>query len=134
MKNTMHGNRVLLKFGGKVVGDGVQSVDPADDFGLQDVDGLGNPEAVELVPGKVVHTITLSKFFVYNKRLIDTGFVPTSEQYLMPPEFEVEILDRVSGETVELYTQCKLASYARSYGKHVISVENATIRSLHKEV
>lgn len=132
MKNTMTGNRVLLKLGGKTIGGGTQSVDFSDDFGLQDVDGLGSPETKELVPGKLMHSISLSRFFIYNKKLVDLGFAPNSDEVLTAGDLEVEVIDNVSGETLELYTGCKVASGTRSYSKHAITVESAQIRALHK--
>lgn len=132
MKNTMTGNRALLKIHGEVVGMGVQSANISDDFGLQDVDGLGDPETKEFVAGKVSHTVTLSTYFIYNKKLTDLGFVPKSDSYLISEEMEIEIQDKISGETLELYVGCKAASHERRYDKHAITGENATFRARHK--
>lgn len=125
---------MLLKIKGQVVGSGVQNVDFQDDFGLQDVDGLGNPETQELVVGKISHTINLSTYRASGKHLIALGFVPTTDEWLTAGELEVEVIDRVTGETQELYIGCKAASHSRSYQKHVISGENCTLRALHKSV
>lgn len=132
MQNTMSGNRVLLKLAGKTIGGGVQNVNFSDDHGLQDVDGLGSPETQELVPGKLTHTISLSSFFIYNKKLTDLGFVPTSDEVLTAGGLEIEVIDNVSGETLELYTGAKVASYSRQYSKHALSGMDATFRALHK--
>jgi len=132
MKNTMTGNRALLKIKGQVVGSGVQNADFQDDLGLQDVDGLGSPFTQELVTGKVSYSINLSTYFIYNKKLIDLGFVPTSDDVLTSGELEIELIDNVTGETLELYTGCKAANHSRQYGKHVISGESATFRALRK--
>lgn len=133
MKDTMTGNRVLLKLKGDVIGGGIcQNVNVNDDLGLQDVDGLGDPETLEFVTGKVSHTISLSRYFVYNKKLDDLGFVPKSEEYLSSGELEIEIIDKVSLQTVELYVGCKAASHSRSYGKHQISGEDVSFRARHK--
>lgn len=135
MLNNLHGNRALLKVNGNLMASGtVQNVRATDDFGIQDVDGLGEAEAVELVPGKVTHTISFERFFVYNKNLRALGFVPSSDQYLLPPNLDIEIIDKVSGETVEHYTGGLVATHGRSIGKHVLSVEDVTVRCRHKEV
>jgi hypothetical protein len=99
---------------------------------LQDVDGLGSPETQELVPGKLGHSISLSRYFIYNKKLTDLGLVPGSDEVLTSGALEIEVIDNVAGQTLELYTGCKAASHSRSYGKHVVSGENATFRALHK--
>lgn len=135
MKNTMTGNRALLKIRGETVGAGIcGSANFSDDFGLQDIDGLGQAESSELVIGKVSHSFSLSKFFVYNQKLIDLGYVPNSTEYLTSGALEIEILDNISGQTLEHYVGCKAASCGRSYGKHSPVVEDASFRAIHKIV
>ena len=131
--NIMTGNRALVKLRGETIGAGiVQNVNVSDDFGLQDIDGLGQAESVELVVGKVSHNINLSKFFIYNKKLRDLGIAPSSKEYLTSGEIDIEIIDNISQLTIEHYTQCKLASSSRSYGKHAPSSEEAVFRAIHK--
>jgi len=132
LKETITGNRVLLRIAGKTVGAGVQNVDFQDDFGLQDVDGLGDPETQELVVGAVRHTINLSTYRVSSKDLVALGFVPASTDWLTSGALEIEVLDKITGATQELYTGCKCASHSRSYAKHTVSGESATFRALHK--
>lgn len=135
MKNTMTGNRALLKINGTAIGAGIiQSANVSDDLGMQRISGLGNAEAVELVPGEVTHTITMNKFFVYNQKLVDLGYLPNSKTYLTSGEMDIEIIDNVSGQTLEHYTGCKIASSGRDYGKHAPTSEQATFFALHKEV
>lgn len=134
MQNTLTGNRVLLKIKGQVVGDGVQSVSIQDDFGLQRVDGLGDPETQELVVGAVTHTITLQTFRASGVSLITQGFVPNSNEWLTAGTLEIEVIDKITGETQELYVGCKASSYSRDYNKHVISGCNATFFAMHKSV
>jgi hypothetical protein len=132
MKNTMTGNRALLKIKGVTVGSGVQSADFQDDFGLQDVDGLGSPETQELVVGKVSYSVSISSYFIYNKNLIALGFVPETNDILTSGELEIEIIDNVTGTTLEHYVGCKAASHSRNYGKHGIAGQNASFRALTK--
>lgn len=132
MKDTLTGNRVLLKIRGQVVGAGVQNVDVQDNFGLQDVDGLGSPFTQELVVGKITHSISLSNYRVSGKALDKLGFVPADDDWMTGGEMEIEVIDKISGETQELYLGCKAESHSRSYAKHVISGENATFRALKK--
>lgn len=133
--NSMTGNRALLKIGGQIIGMGyVQNVNISDDYGIQDIDGLGSAESMELVPGKVSHTISMSQFFVYNKKLTDLGIAPTSKQYLTSGELDISIVDQVSLEPIETYSGCKMTSSSRSYGKHAPSTAEATFRALSKIV
>lgn len=133
MKGTMTGNRAIFKIKGQTVG-AAQNVSCSDDFGLQDIDELGNPESVELVVGKIGHTISGEKYFVNADTLRTLGIVPSSEQWLTAGDLEVEIIDTVTGTTLELYTGCKFASHSRNYTKHTVVGESFTIRSLHKAV
>lgn len=131
MKDTMTGNRALFKINGEVIGL-AQSVEVSDDFGLQDVDGLGTPETLELVAGKFTHNISGSRYMVSGKTLRKLGFVPTDSEWLTAPEFEIEIQDNVTFETLEHYTGCKFATHSRSYAKHSITGENFSIRARKK--
>lgn len=133
MKGTMTGNRALLKIKGTAVAAGiVQSANVSDDFGTQRISGLGTPEAVELVPGEVSHTITMNKFFVYNQKLKDLGYLPDSKEYLTSGELDIEIIDNITGATLEHYTGCKAANAGRDYSKHGPSTESITFMAIHK--
>lgn len=129
--NTMTGNRALFKIAGQVIGM-AQNVTFNDDAGLQDVDGLGNHESVEFVTGKVAYSISGDRYFVSNQMLNRVGLVPGSDEWLTAPELEIEVIDKVNGATLELYTGCKFASHSRTYGKHTICGENFALRALHK--
>ena len=129
--HTMTGNRAIFKIAGQVIGI-AQNVTFNDDAGLQDVSGIGNHESVELVTGHVSYSISGDRYFVSGKMLNKLGLVPTSDEWLTAPELEVEVIDKVSEETLELYTGCKFGTHSRTYNKHTISGENFTIRALHK--
>lgn len=133
IKNTATGNRALFKIRGETIG-AAQNVSCSDDFGLQDVDGLGDVEATEMVVGKITHNISGSNYFIAADTLRKLGFVPTAEEWLTAPEFEIEIVDKVTGETIELYTGCKFATHSREYNKNTITGQSWSCRSLHKEV
>jgi hypothetical protein len=132
MKNTMTGNRALFKVDGQIVGSGVQNVDFNDDHGLQDVDGIGSAFTQELVPGKASYSITLSQYFISGKNLIASGIVPDAKELLTSGLLEIELIDNVTGATLEHYTGARTATHSRQYGKHAISGENATFRAMNK--
>ena len=135
LKNVMTGNMALLKINGVTFGGGiVGNANVSDDLGLQDIDGIGQAESVELVTGAVKHTFSLSKFFVVGKTLASLGYLPGSNDYLTSGALEVEILSNIDGTTLEHYTGVKLASSSRSYGKHAPATEDAQFRALHKVV
>lgn len=134
MKNTMTGNRALLKIKGEIVGSGVQSAQFQDDFSLQDVDGLGSPFTQELVPGKVTYTINLTSYFISNQKLTDLGMVPNGTDLLTSGDLDIEVIDNITQKTIEHYQGCKANNHSRNYDKHAISGQNATFRALRKIV
>lgn len=129
--NTMTGNRVLFKIGGQVIGL-AQNVEISDDFGMQRVDGLGSPEALEFVPGMFSHNISGSRYQVSGKNLLQLGFVPEFDDWLTSPEFEIEIQDSVTFQTVEQYTGCKFATHSRSYAKGNVIGESFSVQARKK--
>jgi hypothetical protein len=133
MKDTMTGNRAIFKIAGNVIGV-AQNVEVSDDFGLQEVDGLGSLEVQEYVPGKLTHRISGSSYFVANQSLRQQNMVPTSEDWMSSPEFEVEIQDSITNTTIENYVGCKFASHSRTYAKHQIAGQSFQIYARHKAV
>ena len=131
--NVMTGNRVILKINGAAVGFGVQNVDFQDSFGLQDVDGIGQAESFEMVVGKITHTISLSSYNIAGNDLIKQGFVPTADDWMTAGVVDIEVLDKITGQTIELYTGCRADSHSRSYAKHSLSGQNASFRAIHKQ-
>lgn len=131
MKNTATGNRVLLKIKGETIGV-AQNCSFDDNFDLQDVIGLGDVETQEHVVGHITHQISGEKYFVAADTLRKLGIVPTSEEWLTAPELEAEVIDTVSGTTVELYTGCKFNTHNRRYTAHRITGENFLIKARHK--
>lgn len=133
MKNTATGNRALLKIKGETIGV-VQNISVDDNFDLQSVEGLGDVETQEFVVGLVSHNINGEKYFVSADTLRKLGFVPTSEEWLTAPELELEVIDTVTGTTIELYTGCKFNTHQRRYTAHRITGESFTMRARHKSV
>lgn len=130
--HTATGNRVLLKIKETTIGI-VQNATFDDNFDLQDVTGLGDVETQEHVVGHVTHQISGEKYFVKADTLQKLGFVPTTAEWLTAPELNVEVIDAVSGETVETYTGCKFNTHQRTYTAHRITGERFQIKARHRE-
>ena len=128
---TSTGNRIVFKIGGKVIGL-CQSASISDDPSMQVVDGIGDLEAVEFVPGMLSHRISGDKYFADADTLTSLGFIPKGVAWLVAPEFTVEVIDKVSGLTVESYTGCKFGSHSRRYSKHTITGESFEIMARHQ--
>lgn len=132
VKNTATGNRVILKIKGEAVGT-CQNVSFEDDFNLQEIDGLGDVEVVEHVVGKLTHRISGEKYMVAADTLEKLGFVPNSDAWLTAPELSVEVIDTVSGATIENYTGCKFNTHSRRYTKHQVTGESFQILARHRQ-
>ena len=130
-KNTATGNRVILKLKGEAIGI-CQNVSFEDDFNLQEVDGLGDVEVQEHVVGKLTHRISGEKYIIAADTLEKLNFVPNSDEWLTAPELSVEVVDTVSGTTIENYTGCKFNTHSRRYTKHQVTGENFQILARHR--
>ena len=131
MKNTSTGNRVLLKIKGETIGV-CQSLSVDDNFDLQSIEGLGDVETQEFVVGLLSHSLSGEKYFASSDTLRKLGYVPTSEEWLTAPELEIEVIDTVSGTTIELYTGVKFNTHARRYTSHRVTGESWTAKARHK--
>jgi hypothetical protein len=127
-KTTLTGNIMLIKIGGKEVGR-AQNVTADSDFGLEDVSGIGDVEVQEHVNTKVVHTLTMDKFIINKKTLLELGYVPVSEDVLTMGVLDIEVLTK-DGTLIKKYESCSAANYSLRVAAHAIIGENATWRAL----
>lgn len=127
-KTTLTGNIILIKIGGTEVGR-AQNVTADSDFGLEDVSGIGNVEVQEHVNTKVTHTVTLDKFIINKKTLLELGYVPVSEDVLTKGVLDIEILTK-DGTLIKKYESCSCANYSIRIAAHAIVGENTTFRAL----
>ena len=127
-KTTLTGNLILLKIGGVEIGR-AQNVTADTDYGLEDVSGIGDVEVQEHVNTKITHTITVDKFIINKKTLLELGMVPVSEDVLEMGVIDIEILTK-DGTLIKKYESCSCASYSLRVAAHAIVGENATWRAL----
>jgi len=133
VRNTMTGNRGLIKFDGQTIAL-IQNIRVSDNSNQQSVDGIGDIETQEWVPGLQQYNISGDRYFGAAQDLQKIGIVPGSTAILTAPEFEVEIQDNVTFKTLEHYTGCKFNTHERQYAKHVVSSESFSIVARHKAV
>lgn len=131
-KSTLTGNLCLLKIQAVEIGR-AQSVTADSDFGLEDVSGIGNLEVQEHVNLKVTHTLTIDKFIINKKTLLELGYVPVSEDVLSMDVIDIEILTK-DGTLLKKYMSCSCANYSLRVNAHAIVGENATWRALSAQI
>jgi len=127
-KSTLTGNIIILKIAGAEVGR-AQNATADSDFGLEDVSGIGDVEVQEHVNTKVTHTLTVDKFIINKKTLLELEIVPVSEDVLNMGVFDIEILTK-DGTLIKKYESCSCANYSLRVAAHAIVGENATWRAL----
>jgi len=127
-KTTLTGNLCILKIQGTEIGR-AQNVTADSDFGLEDVSGIGDVEVQEHVNTKVTHTITVDKFIINKKTLLELGWVPVSEDVLRMDVIDIEVLTK-DGTLIKKYESCSCANYSLRVAAHAIIGENATWRAL----
>jgi len=127
-KTTLTGNIILIKIQGQEVGR-AQNVTADSDFGLEDVSGIGDVEVQEHVNTKVVHTLTMDKYIINKRTLLELGFVPVSEDVLTMGVLDIEVLTK-DGTLIKKYESCSAANYSLRVQAHAIIGENATWRAL----
>src|SRR4030042_5038103 len=92
-KTTLTGNLIVIKIQGQEIGR-AQNVTADSDFGLEDVSGIGDVEVQEHVNTKITHTLTMDKFIISKKTLLELGYVPVSEDVLQKGVLDIEILTK----------------------------------------
>lgn len=127
-KSTLTGNIVVIKIGGQEVGR-CQNVTCDSDFGLEDVSGIGDVEVQEHVNTKITHTLTMDKFIINKKTLLELGIVPVSEDVLNMGVLDIEVLTK-DGTLIKKYESCSCANYSLRVSAHAIVGENASWRAL----
>lgn len=133
MSNVLTGNKVNILINGNIIGGGniLQSVGLDTDYGLQDVDGIGTPLTQAHEVGKVVHSITLDKFVISKKNLVNLGYAPDDENLLNSNIIDIEIVND-KGEVEMILKGCSCANHRITITKHAIIGENATFRALRR--
>jgi hypothetical protein len=121
---------------GRVLMDGIevgllQNVRPSDDYGPEPASGIGDIHAQEYVPTMARHTLSVSKLALRKANLYKLGIIPENgEVVLKGYVFDIEIIDKSTGEVVRKYLNCSYASGDIEVTKHAIISYNATFNAL----
>lgn len=152
---TRSGNRIVVLFGGHIVGL-VQSVQLADDYGVQPANRLGSLESVELVPLEANHTINVSLMMLSRDGLYKTGAGKATKSEVLIPHSgvnsdttntnksaiagkELEIVvhainkDGTLGDPLVWYHRCVYSSGNVDVTNNRLTVSNATFRAVHRD-
>lgn len=93
----MTGNRIIVKFGGDVIGM-VQDLRCSDDYGLEPVSGIGDIHIVEYVPTMARHTLHVSQMVLSKGSILaNRGVAKNANDMLKGLVVDFEIWDRGAG-------------------------------------
>jgi hypothetical protein len=131
-QQTLTGNIVLLRIAGEIVGR-AQSADFDDDFGVEQVSGIGDLEPQEHVSMRMTHTCAINKFVISRKSLQQIGTVPVDERILTMGVIDIEVLSK-DNKLIKKIESCTCQNYRLSVNAHAIVGENATWTGLSTTV
>lgn len=141
------GNRIQVLIGGRVVGL-VQSMQCADDYGVQPATKIGSIEAVEIVPLESNHTISVSMMMLSHDTLYQaadgtrlipeggaTGFKGANAA-IQGLEMDIVVRqyagDSDDGKLLVMYRKCVYSSGSIDIQANRIVIASATFRATHR--
>lgn len=124
-QTTHAGHTIRLKVDGKEIGR-AQSVDARASFGQEGQYEIGSIMPQEHVALRYEGSITLDKFSIRKKSLVDLGLARFGIGILNMDVIDIELTDRFTNEIITVYRKCSLNEYSRTHRANAISGENAT--------
>ena len=132
-QNVRSANRVAVVLDGKQVG-AMQSVRFSDDYGLEQVYGIGDIDPVESVPTAARYSISVSNVVLSKKVLRGLGLVPENGAgALQGAVFDIEVYDKDDGTLLRKYGGCSYASGDVDVTKNAIIMNSAQFMALTVE-
>lgn len=124
------GNRVVVKFDGKLVGL-VRGLRASDDFGPEPASGIGDIHVQEYVPTMARHSLSAESIVLKRENLREAGIaLENGDAALDGMVFDIEIFDKDTGALLRKYTGCSPASSESSVNAHQIVMLNVQLNAL----
>jgi hypothetical protein len=118
-------NRVAVVLDGKQVG-AMQSVRFSDDYGVEQVYGIGDIEPVESVPTAARYSISVSNVVLRSSSLRAKGLVPENGAGALTGQvFDIEVYDKDTGELLRKYGGATYSSGSVDVTKNAILMSDA---------
>lgn len=123
---TVHaGHTIRLKIDGQEIGR-AQSVDARQSFGQEGQYEIGSNMPQEHVALRYEGSVTLDKYKIRKKSLVDLGLAKYGKGILNMDVIDIEITDKYTGDIINVYRGCSLNEQSQSHRANAISGENAT--------
>jgi len=123
------GNQIVVMISNKPVGL-LQNMTASEDYAPEPASGVGDPRVVEYVPTMQRISLACDSMSLKKDSLFSVGVFPADIQsYMASNPFTVQIIDKITGQTIRQYDGCLFASGTVSVRKHTIVAHNCTILS-----
>ncbi len=123
---TVHnGNTILIKYKGNAIGR-AQGLDARRSFGTEGVYEIGSIMPQEHVHNRYEGSFTLERYLVRKKDMVKLGIAALGEKILDIGELDFEVIDKITQQTVRVYSGCTCADHSENFRVGAISGENAT--------
>lgn len=123
-------NRIAILLDGRQVG-ALQSVRFSDDYGVEQVYGIGDTDPIESVPTAARYSISVSNVVLNAASLRSLGLVPENgAAALQGLVFDIEQYDKDTGTLLRKYGGCTYASGDVDVSKNAIVMSSASFVAL----
>ncbi|MBD1372594.1 hypothetical protein IC620_09530 [Hazenella sp. IB182357] len=95
-------------------------------FGTKSVDEIGSIMPAEHVYTKYEGTLTINRFFVEKKTLVDLGFAALGEEVLKMNLLDVVVVSKKYNSIIRAYRGCSIQDYSEKFNVDAIAGEDAT--------
>lgn len=125
-KQTVHnGNTLVIKYQGAVIGR-AQGLDARRSYGTEGVYEIGSIMPQEHIFNRYEGSFTLERYLMRKKDLNKMGLTDMGEGILNKDILDIEVQDKLTGETVRVYRGCSASDYTENIRVGAIAGENAT--------
>lgn len=127
---TYSGNRVLVEFGGATIGL-VQAVRLGDNYGLEPASGVGDIHAIEYVPSRATHTVSVTNMTLFKGNMRDAGVSAVNgDDVLQGLVFDLVVYSKDTGGALRTIKSCSFESGDVDVTAHRITMQSGQFKAL----
>lgn len=126
---TQSGHQIKLKINGVEVG-AARSANMNQDFGVEGAYVIGSIMPMEHMPQRWNGTIEIDKFYIRKDISVAANFEVSSEGILTVNPVDIEVIDKVSNQTVFIAQACTLTSSGVNFASNAFTGERASLVSM----
>jgi hypothetical protein len=120
---TYTGNEVDVFLGGSKAFL-LQTIVMSDDYGQQEVSGIGNIHTEEFVPSYARHNATVDRFCLRKDSMADV-VLENGDDAMKGMEFDIEVFEKKTGSLLRKYIGSKMTSGRMTNAAHRVSITDS---------